>query len=486
MEINSDKNHKVKPLVVDLDGTLVKTNMLFESANNIVVRHPLRFIYSLFGIRKGISYFKSQLADTCHIAVTKIPYNDNVLIFLDQQKALGREIILATASHLSLAEAVAKHLGLFNGIMATEGEVNLKSDAKRDLLVERFGEKGFDYIGNSYADLPVWKSAHSSYVVSSSQALIDRVRSIGNLAAVFSCERAPFVHELLKAIRPHQWVKNILIFIPLLAAHYFGNLNSIIQSFIAFIVFCLAASSVYLLNDLIDVAEDRYHYRKRYRPFASGNLSLLLGWVLWPIFFILSCTIAIFTLSGFFCVVLAAYFVLTMAYSLWFKQIAIMDVVILAGLYTLRILAGAAAIGAPISFWLLAFSTFNFLSLAFIKRFCELKSARQSGVDEPLRGRGYVHHDLEIVASMGVGAGYLAVLVLALYIQDAHTIKLYHSPQFIWVACPLLLYWFSRAWLIADRGQMQDDPIVFAIKDRVSWLVGACFIVIFGLAMVVR
>lgn len=314
---------------------------------------------------------------------------------------------------------------------------------------------------------------------------LDGTRSLGNVAEVFPSEQESSFSSLLKVFRPYQWVKNILIFIPLLAAHYFGNVSSVIQVFIAFIIFCLAASSSYILNDLIDVAADRYHLRKRHRPFAAGNLSLLLGWVLWPIMLCLSCVIAIFSLSELFCLVLMAYFALTIAYSLWLKQIAILDVVILAGLYTLRIIAGAAAIGAPISFWLLAFSMFNFLSLAFIKRFCELKSARKSMEEKPLKGRGYDHNDLEMVASMGIGAGYLAVLVLALYIQDPHTMELYRSPQFIWLACPLLLYWISRAWLIADRDQMHDDPIVFAIKDRTSWIIGLCFIVIFALAMLV-
>lgn len=305
-----------------------------------------------------------------------------------------------------------------------------------------------------------------------------------NFVELFPSERESFFIALLKVMRPYQWVKNILIFVPLLTAHYFGNLNSVIQAFIAFIIFCLAASSAYIFNDLIDVEDDRCHKTKRYRPIASGSLSVFLGWVIWPIMLVLSFVIAGLFLSNYFCLVLMAYFGLTLTYSLWFKQLAILDVVILASLYTLRIIAGAAAIAASLSFWLLAFSMFIFLSLAFIKRYCELKTSRQSKENNPLKGRGYVHHDLEIVGSMGIGAGYLAVLVLALYIQDPHTMRLYKSPQFIWLACPLLLYWISRTWLIAERGLMHDDPIVFAIKDPISWFIGFCFIVIFGLAMV--
>lgn len=485
METNSNTNQQARPLVVDLDGTLVKTDMFLESANNLIVRHPLRFFYLLGGLKQGKSHLKAQLADTYHIDVTMLPYNPYLLSLLEQQKALGRKIVLATASHRVLAEAVAEHLGLIDEVLATEDDINLKSEAKRDLLVARFGEKGFDYIGNNRADFPVWNSAHKAYVVSSSPAFIEEVRRIGNLAQVIPNGKPALAQAILLALRPYQWVKNSLIFIPALAAHDFSHLLNVIDLIIAFIVFCISASSVYVLNDLIDVADDRYHKRKRYRPFAAGNLSLLIGWMLWPVLLALAFIIAGLTLPGVFCVVLATYFALTMAYSLRLKQIAILDVLILAVLYTLRIIAGALAIGISLSFWLLAFSIFIFLSLAFIKRFSELKSARQEGRNIQARGRGYVYQDLAIISSMGIGAGYLAVLVLALYIQDAHTAELYPSPQFIWLACPLLLYWISRAWLIASRGQMHHDPIIFAITDRVSWVVGACFLSVFGLAMVV-
>jgi 4-hydroxybenzoate polyprenyltransferase len=249
-------------------------------------------------------------------------------------------------------------------------------------------------------------------------------------------------------------------------------------------VFGLTASSVYILNDLADVADDRHHHRKRFRPFAFGNLSLLTGWVAWPSLLIAAFVLASTLLPASFVWVLGAYFILTLAYSLRLKQSAMLDVLTLAGLYTIRIIAGAAAISVPLSFWLLSFSVFIFLSLAFIKRFSELKTARKSGHEGNIRGRGYVHQDLELVSSMGSSAGYLSVLVLALYIQDAVNANLYGAPQVIWLACPILLYWISRAWLIAHRGQMHDDPIVFAIKDRVSWVVGACFLGVFALAKV--
>lgn len=486
MDVDLNINHITRPLVVDLDGTLVKTDILFECANNSLIHHPLRFIALVARLPKGISYFKNQLAKDYSIDVSKLPYNPYVLSLLEQQKALGRKLVLATGSPRIIAEAIANHLGLFDDVLASEEDINLKAEAKRDCLIARFGEQGFDYVGNSTDDLLVWKSAYKAYVVSSSSSFIEKVRCIGNLEGVLPTERASFPKALFKSLRPHQWVKNLLLFIPPLAAHQFGSLDNVIHSIIAFCVFCLAASSVYILNDLIDVADDRYHHRKRQRPFAAGDLSLLAGWLLWPVLLVLACVIALLTLPTYFCAVLALYFMLTMAYSFRLKQLAILDVITLAVLYTLRIIAGAVAIYTPLSLWMLAFSMFLFLSLAFIKRFSELKLAREAGREMQVKGRGYVHKDLEIISSMGVGSGYLSVLVLALYIQDVHTVELYPSPHFILLACPLLLYWISRAWLIADRGQMHDDPIIFAIKDKVSWIVAVCFLGAFCLALIPR
>ena len=485
MDTDVNKNQIARPLVVDLDGTLIKNNLLFEGASGFLCRYPFRFFYLLSWLVKGKSYLKTKLATTLSIDAATLPYNGAFVLWLRQQKLLGRKLVLATASHRILADSVAKYLGLFDETMASDQGINLKSEHKRNVLVERYGEKAFDYIGNATADIPVWKSAHTSYVVSSSSTLIGVVRHIGNLADVFSDERPLFWHSCLKALRPHQWIKNLLIFIPLLAAHRFGNLNSMIDALTAFVVFSLSASSVYLLNDLVDISNDRHHPHKRYRPFAAGNLSLLWGWGLSPSLLVIAFVIADLTLPGIFMLTLAVYFGLTLAYSLWIKQNAILDVLTLAGLYTLRIIAGAAAIGVPVSFWLLTLSSFFFLSLAFIKRLTELRLARESGLNEPIKGRGYVHQDLELVSSMGVAAGYITVLVLAMYIQDIHTAVLYHSPKFIWLACPILLYWISRAWLMAHRDQMPDDPIVFAIKDPVSWFVGFCFFSVFVLAKVV-
>jgi 4-hydroxybenzoate polyprenyltransferase/phosphoserine phosphatase len=471
-------------LVVDLDGTLIKTDLLLESASQFVLAQPWN-AYKLLGwLTQGKCALKAHLAQNTSIDAAALPFNAELIIWLKHEKAQGRTLVLATASHQLLADQVAAHLGLFDEVLASVASTNLKSDAKRTALVVKFGEKGFDYVGNDWADMAVWQSAAVAHVVSRSDRLVEAARRLGNLGQVFSDDKPPLAQALLKAMRPHQWMKNLLVFIPLLAAHRYGVASSVGASLLAFVVFGLTASSVYLLNDLVDVADDRHHARKRHRPFAAGHLSLLQGWLAWPLLLTSAFTLSVMALPWPFTLSLGAYFVLTVAYSLRLKQIPMVDVLTLAGLYTLRIIAGAAAIAVPLTFWLLSFSMFLFLSLAFIKRYSELKAARTGGQSSALRGRGYSPQDLELVANLGGSAGYTGVLVLALYIQDSHTASLYATPQFIWLACPMLLYWISRAWLIAHRGQMHDDPIVFALKDRVSWAVVALFAVVFVLAKV--
>ncbi len=470
------------PLVVDLDGTLIKTDLLVESFNVNLITNPPNFFRVIFSKKLCRAMLKAKLAEFYNIDPEFLPYNNNLVSWLKEQKALGRKIVLATASHRILADKVAAHLRFFDEVLATDNSLNLKAENKRASLVTRFGEVGFDYVGNHDADLVVWRSARKSYVVSSSSLFIKRVKALGNLEEVFHDERMPFALALSKALRLHQWLKNLLVFVPLFAAHRFTDAISIFHIFIAFTLFGLVASSVYILNDLVDVTDDRHHHTKCFRPFAAGDLSLLTGWMVWPVLLISAFVLSYILLPVSFTTVLSAYFLLTLIYSLRLKQIAMLDVLTLAALYTLRIVAGAVTIPVPLSFWLLSFSMFIFLSLAFIKRFSELQLARDRGSEGIIRGRGYNHNDLELVSSMGTSAGYLSVLVLALYIHDAHTSVLYATPQIIWLACPILLYWISRAWLIAHRGKMNEDPILFAIKDRASWIVLGVFICVFALA----
>ena len=470
------------PLVVDMDGTLIRADLLHETASRYLAGNPLR-AFALGGwTLAGKHVLKEKLATATAIDPAALPYHQELVEWLRAERAGGRTIILATASHHRLAQAIADHLGLFDRVLATGDGVNLKAAAKRDALVALYGAKGFDYVGNDAADLPVWETADRAHLVNSSAGFAARVRNVASLDRVFADGRKPAATALIRALRPHQWVKNLLIFVPILAAHHFRDLGGMIAALLAFLVFGLAASSAYVLNDLVDVADDRHHRLKKHRPFAAGDLSLLAGWALWPALLLIAGLIALFALPPAFVAVLAAYFVLTVAYSLLLKQIAIIDVLALAGLYSVRIVAGAAATRVPLSFWLLTFALFIFLSLALIKRVSELLVARASGRDAPLRGRSYDPQDLEMLSAMGVAAGYLSVLVLALYIHDAQTAELYASPRFIWLACPIMLYWISRAWLITHRGLMHDDPIVFAIKDRASILIGVGFVGVFALA----
>lgn len=484
MTSHSSLEIDLAPIVVDLDGTLIRTDLLLESANRFLIKRPSSFwrlIYWALGNRASL---KERLALQVQMDCASLPYNEELIAWLQGQKSTGRKLILATASHHSLAKAVADHLGIFSEVIATTSNRNLKALVKRDELVERFGHGRFDYIGDSNADMAVWPAARQAIVVSRSSTFIDKVKNISDVTNIFNPRRRQFIPSILRAMRLYQWVKNLLIFVPLLAAHQFNNPESIFLGMVAFLVFGLTASSVYVLNDLVDIEDDRHHATKKNRPFASGDLSILFAWILWPCLAILGFGLATLFLPLQFVAALVVYLFLTLAYTFRFKQIAIVDVLVLAGLYTLRIIAGASAISVPLSFWLLTFSMFIFLSLALVKRFSELLTAKQSGHAGLVRGRGYMPEDLEVVSSMGVASGYLSVLVLALYIQDSYTGVLYKHPQWIWLACPLMLFWISRVWLITHRGDMHSDPIVFAVRDKASLGLAFCFGLIFLLAMI--
>lgn len=473
----------IRALVIDLDGTLIRSDMLIESANQFLIQHPFQFFKPLLWLLRGKTVLKTELAKRMQLDASTLPYNNELLDWLGTEKQNGRHLVLATASHRVLAEQIAQYLHLFDEVLATEGRTNLKSTVKAQALVARFGESGFDYVGNDWPDLEVWAKAHTAHVVDASASLLSRAQAEGHVDKVFYNGMSSW-RAMLKAIRLHQWMKNLLVFVPLITAHQYTDIPRDILAMMAFVVFSLTASSVYLLNDLVDIQDDRHHTRKRNRPFASGALNLATGWLAWPVLMLIAVVLSTLYMPVLFSISLGIYFVLTLAYSLHLKQLAVVDVLTLATLYTLRIIAGAAAIDVAISFWLLLFSMFIFLSLALIKRYSELKVARDAGKTGALRGRGYEPDDLELVSSLGGSAGFIAVLVLALYIQDGQAAHLYATPQIIWLACPVMLFWISRAWLIAHRGRMHDDPIVFALKDKASWGVGAFMVAVLALARV--
>ena len=469
------------PLVIDLDGTLLRTDLLLETGVEFIRHRPLDLLKMMGWLIKGKAALKEGLALATDIDVSVLPYDLSVIELIKTERSTGRTVILATASHFSLAERVAERLQLFDQVLASDGQTNLSSHRKRDLLVKHYGEQGFDYAGNSRDDIAVWGSARHAFVVNPDRGVEGRARAQGNVVQVIR-SNCGGPRDWMKALRMHQWMKNALIFVPLLAAHQLSNSLLLLQGVLAFLFFGLCASSVYLLNDLLDLADDRHHRSKCRRPFAAGYISIKAGLVVFPILLIASFSGAILLLPLEFAGVLATYYALTVAYSLYLKRLMAIDVIALAMLYTVRIIAGAAAFELPLTFWILAFSMFMFLSLALVKRYSELKEARRKGHTEKTRGRGYYPADLEMISSLGASSGYLAVMVLALYIHDQARTGLYAHQQVIWLACPLLLFWITRLWMVTHRGHMHDDPVVFAIKDRVSLIVGALFGLVFWVA----
>ena len=469
------------PLVIDLDGTLLRSDLLIESGFAFLRDNPSRLLAALRWLLSGKAILKGELARSTPLDVTVLPYDQEVIALVEQERAKGRRIILATASHKSYADRIAQHLGLFDSVFATEGATNLSRKNKRDRLVEAFGESGFDYAGNSSDDLPVWAAARKAYLVNPEPGVVSKAGEITDVEHIVNTRPGQF-YAWIKALRIHQWIKNLLLFVPLLASHKVGNIDLLFNGGIAFIFFGLCASSVYLLNDLLDLEDDRHHATKRNRPFASGSISLKTGLFAFPLLLTAAFAGSLLVLPWKFTAALAIYYLLTLAYSMKLKRKMVVDVITLAILYTLRIVAGTFAFGVALTFWMLAFSMFIFLSLALVKRYAELLDARIAGIEEKSRGRGYYPSDLEMISSLGAASKYLSVMVLALYIQDENTVALYTNPQMIWLACPLLLFWITRIWLITHRGQMHDDPILFAIRDRTSLLIGFLFAAIFWIA----
>ena len=474
---NTSKN--LRPLVVDLDGTLIHTDMLHESVIRLLRDQPHLILMFPFWLLKGKAAFKKALSAHTQFDSESLPFNGELIEWLKAQKLQGRKIILCTASDQSTADAVAMELGIFDEVLASNGHTNLAGKNKAIALTERYGNKGFDYVGNASTDLAVWRYAQEAIVVNGSKALEAKANSISQVSHVIS-KPVNSVKTWVKVFRLHQWVKNILIFVPIFAAHKIISGDDWQNLLLAFFSFSLCASSVYIANDLLDLESDRQHPRKRFRPFAAGNVPIWIGTLLAPTLLLASFIMAS-NIVGTFFPCLIAYFVITCADSWGLKRLILVDCLTLAILYTLRIVAGAAAVNVPLSFWLLAFSIFLFLSLAFIKRYAEL----QLHIDHAIKkthGRGYRIEDAPLIQQLGVASGYTAVLVLALYLNSENVIKLYRTPAIIWAAIPLMLLWLSWMWLKAFRGQMHDDPIVFAIKDKASILIGILFASTFILA----
>lgn len=454
---------------MDVDGTLICSDLLWESVASLVKQRPLLALLLPWWLLKGKAYLKRRLTGLVSIDAANLPYNLALIEFLRQEKARGRRLVLVTASDQIWADAIAAHLGFFDEVMGSDGTINLRGEAKATSLVARFGAGKFDYAGDAKPDLAVWAQARQAVLVGAGRRVTAEARKRFVVAAEF-----PRTHSLPQAVfrllRPHQWVKNLLVFIPLITSHQIAQPAIAGAALRACLALCLCASSIYVTNDFLDLAADRRHPRKRRRPLASGAVPLVLALPLSATLFVAAFGVAA-SISPSFVATLIVYAVTSSAYSWRLKQIALLDVFILAGLYTLRVIAGHTATAVEYSDWLLAFSMFIFLSLALVKRFQELQQQTKNG-PSLIHGRGYDREDLLLLTPLGVASGYLAVLVLALYVNSAQVRILYQRPTILLLACPLLLYWISRVWMIAHHGRMHDDPVAFALKDSVSYVIG--------------
>ena len=467
------------PLVVDFDHGLLSCNLGMEAAFALAREKPLHALVTLLRFASGGSGTVLLAESHPQIDVATLPYNAEVLALVEGARKNGRPVYLVSSRYRQYATAAAEHLNLFDAVVTsdTAGDT-LRSDAGAGVACQ-LGAGSFDFVGQARSDL--WTRARNLVLVNPTAALESAARVRGNLTDVIRSRNSPLL-AWIHALRLHQWLKNVLVLVPLFASHRVLGSGSLASEAIAFVLFGCCASSVYLLNDLFDLRDDRHHPTKRNRPFASGRLPIASGLVGLVLLLVVAFVGSIWLLPPEFTAALGAYYVITLAYSLALKRVMMLDVVLLAVLYTLRIVAGTFAFGGELTFWMLAFSMFIFFSLALAKRYGELRDARLNGRTAHTRGRGYVPSDLEMISAMGIASGLLSVMVLAFYIQDGATTALYRNPKLIWFACPLLLFWIGRTWMLTHRGEMHDDPVVFAITDRASLLTGALFGLIFALA----
>jgi 4-hydroxybenzoate polyprenyltransferase len=473
-------NTALPPLCVDLDGTLVKSDTLVDSLLALARARPLLLLKLPGRLLHGKAAFKAFVTESVPLDVAHLPYNRKLLLFLQQQRARGRAIYLATGADVRLARRVAAHLAIFAGVLGSDGSTNLTGNKKLEGLRRQLGLGPFDYIGNDTPDLPMLACANEAMVANPSLSLRMGLKARKIKATREFIERKPFPASLLKAVRLHQWAKNLLIFVPLFLSHAL-SVTKLVTALAAFCCFSLTASAAYIVNDLLDIEADRRHARKRQRPFASGDLSAFSGLCIVVVFLLLGLVGGRFLPGGFYGWLLL-YLFTTLAYSSYLKRIPLVDVLALSGLYILRLLAGGAVTLTPISHWLAGFSMFLFLSLAIVKRFAELENLRASN-STPKNGRGYLLADMEQLRSFGTASAYAAVVVFAIYISGADVTKLYRQPRLLWMIVPLIILWLNRVWLLASRGELDEDPVAFALTDRMSQLIGVVVVAIAWLAL---
>ncbi len=428
---------------------------------------------------RGKAHFKRKIAEKVMINPSLLPYREDVLSFLHTKREEGRLLVLATASDQIYADAVSSHLGLFFAAHGSDGNTNLSGKRKGAALAAKYPH--FAYMGNSKDDLSVWRDCGEALVVAAPRSVLRKLRPFKEPTRVFPAHRSG-IRELAQFLRVHQWAKNLIVFIPLIAAHRLFDTGGIVKEIFAFLAFCFLASAIYIFNDLMDIDADRAHPTKRRRPIAAGRITIPTATIAAPALAIASFACALGT-NSLFMIVLGIYLALTSAYTLALKRLVIVDVLCLAILYTLRLVGGHFAADVAFSPWLLTFSMFVFFSLSLVKRYSELSELRAAGQIE-VKGRGYTGNDLEIVAMLGVGSGLISVMVMALYITSDTVQRLYHQPYLLLALCPILLFWIARLWMLAHRGELKDDPVLFALRDRASYLAGFCGALILVLAAV--
>ena len=465
-------------LFVDLDGTLITTDTLLESIILLLKAYPLKIFSLIIWLFRDKAFFKDKVSKYKIPQADLLPYRDDVLDYIKEEKGKGRKVYLLTAANQKIADKVANHLGCFTGAFGSNDKTNLSGKQKLKRVYEIIGNAQFDYIGNSKADIPIWEKTNKIIMVNSKTVVKNKFKKSDNVQLINQKRHNTKFKIMIKGMRVHQWVKNSLLFLPIIMAHQFSNVNLLVAVLWAFISFSFCASAVYILNDLLDIETDRKHPTKKNRPLASGLMSVKIGVLLIFLLLLTSVLISIKMLSTTFLIILIIYIISTTAYSIILKQIILIDVIVLGGLYALRITAGSFASGVDVSSWLLVFSMFFFLSLAFMKRYADLILMKQNNQDE-IAGRGYHVDDLDLAQKFGITSGFVAMLVLALYINSDRVIELYKSPILIWFMIPVLFYWLMRMWMVTNRGKMIDDPINYAIRDKTTYVA----IMIIGIIM---
>ena len=455
------------PLCVDLDGTFIRTDMMMESIALLILKRSFFLFIIPFWLLKGRYYLKSKLLEYVLPNIKLVPINPKIEEFVISERKKGRYIILVTASMQEIANQFKNYYNIFDEAIGSKDDINLVGKTKADYLINRFGRRGFDYIGDSDKDFYVWKSANIAHIVNQNERFINRLREITNIGIVWDLLPKSKFQNFISEIRTYQWTKNLLIFLPLILAHN-TNANVYINALLAFFSFSFAASAIYLFNDLMDLDSDREHSTKKNRPMAAGNFPIISAFR-WILILIITSLLIALLLHKEFLIVLIMYLVITLVYSIKLKKIYIIDIVVLSILYTFRLIAGSFSTNIPISEWLAGFSLFFFLSMSALKRYVEIKNNLDSD-QKAIKGRAYITDDLQIIQNSGISSGLISVMIFFLYINSSKVVQLYNSPEILYLIIPLIVYWILRVWFLAHRGLMNEDPVLFAIADKRSYL----------------